>query len=136
MLKSGQKVLLPIHEEIGEVISVTENKAVIRVTKPNEVYDVVVTPEGNMPHTNCSIVEHLLFNDGEFAFIKKDNAITLGQISNIRVLKSNLVCDFIVGETETKITIIEQPIDGIYKLFGLYKHINKMVKSNDKFKRD
>ena len=135
MLKINQMVLLPIHGAIGNVIQVTANKAVIRVTNPEETYDVIVTPEGNLPHTDCSIVEHLMFVNGEFAFIKKDNAVTIGQISKIRVKSGILVCDFTIGETETK-TIVEQPIDGIYKLFGLYKHINKMVKSNDKFKRD
>ena len=137
MLKSNQMVLLPIHGEIGKVIQVTTTKAVIRVTKSGETYDVVVTPEGNMPHTNCSIVEHLLFSENEFAFIKKDDAITLGQISNLRVNNGKLICDFIVDtKTETTYTIMEQPIDGVYKLFNLYKHIGKMVHLNDKFKNN
>ncbi len=137
MLKLNQTVLLPIHETIGKVIDVNTSRAIIRVSNEKEVYDVLVTPNGNLPHTNCSIVEPLAFTENEFAFIERGNGLVIGQISNLRVEQQTVVCDFTVyRETETIEKLSGQPTNELHKLFGLYKKIIKMVKANDKFKRD
>lgn len=133
MLKENQTVLLPIHEQLGKVIYVDCKKAVIRVTLPEETYDVIVTPEGLLPHTDVSLVQGIIFVNDENAFIKKDNVIILGKITNIRVKNKELICDFISGITEPTKIIEETPLDYVYKLFSLKKTIDKLCRQNDRF---
>ena len=137
MFKLGQKVLLPIHEVIGEVVMVTETKTVIRVTG-KENYDFITTPEGFLPHTQVSMVENIMFTENENIFVKNnENQITIGKITNIRVIKNNnnceLIADFRKEETEeTRIVALNE----CYKLFGLKKIIDKLCRENDRFKHE
>ena len=137
MLKVGQKLLLPCHEAIGEVVQVTTEKAVIRV-KGSENYDVIVTPDGKLPHTSVVLVEGLIFENAENAYIKDaGGGIILGTIYDIRIEKDkngdcNTVCTFVQQDTSHE-TI---PLSRCYKLYQLKKVVDKMFRVNDKFTRE
>ena len=84
MLKQDQLVLLPCHEAIGKVIFVNEEKAVIRVEKQDETYDVILTPEGLLPHTTVSLIEMLRFKPGETIVVKPESNKHLIMIAEIK----------------------------------------------------
>lgn len=143
MLKEGQLVLLPCHEALGEVVFVNSEKAVIRYnTKDtNKVDDIVLTPDGLLPHTDVSMIEPILFKEGENIFVKPDKCspnLMLGKIEKINIARTEgklpeVVADvYINGNTNT----IQFEIDRCYKLFELKKTVDKMVRENDRFHRE
>lgn len=132
MMKQDQLVLLPCHNAIGRVVFVSEEKAVIRVEKPNEVYDVIVTPEGLLPHTNVSIAERLLFRENENIFVKNGNNIIIGKIEKIEVIEQNEQATVNI-KLQTEKGTTNYSIDKCYKLYSLKKIIDKLCHENDRF---
>ena len=137
MLKQDQLVLLPCHEAIGKVIFVNEEKAVIRVEKQDETYDVILTPEGLLPHTTVSLIEMLRFKPGETIVVKPESNKHLIMIAEINVIKVNTnSAEVRLKVTDSEGEIYSYPLEKCYKLFTLKKEIDKAFRRNDKFVED
>ena len=137
MLKQDQLVLLPCHEAIGKVIFVNEEKAVIRVEKQEETYDVILTSDGLLPHTSISLVEMLHFKPGETIVIKPEsnkNLIMIAEVKEINVIKiDNNSAEVRLKVTDSDGEIYSYPLEKCYKLFTLKKEVDKAFRRNDKF---
>lgn len=136
MYKLNQLVLLPCHESIGKITYIDKDKMVVRVSpdinnNTGDTYDVILTPEGYMPHTKVTIIENIHFLEGENVIIKSiDGTIDIGKLSKIRVEKHvdgtiNLVSDFI---SNNRITAVE--VNKCYKLSTLRKQLDSLLYEN------
>lgn len=137
MLKQDQLVLLPCHEAIGKVVFVNEEKAVIRVENENDAYDVIVTPEGLLPHTQVFLVEDLKFKPNENIIVKpvsNGNMILLATIQEFKIIKaSNDTIELRVCVKDVDGEIYNYPLDKCEKLFKHKKIVDKLFRQNDKF---
>ena len=136
MLKLNQLVLLPCHESIGKITYLDNEKMVVRISpeinnNTGDTYDVILTPEGYMPHTKVSIIENIHFLEGENVMIKSsDKTFDIGKLSRIRVKKHvdgtiNLVSDFL---SDNRITAVE--VNKCYKLSTLRKQLDSLLYEN------
>lgn len=137
MLKQDQLVLLPCHRQIGTVVTVNEEKAVIRVITPEENYDVIVTPEGLLPHTDVSLIENIIFKENEHIVVNmKDGSFKLCQIEKIFVETHNNISNLRIKVVDNQGNPFVVPKDDCEKLYLLKKMVDKRVSENDVFKRN
>lgn len=136
MYKLNQLILLPCHESIGKITYLDNEKMVVRVSPDinnniGDTYDVILTPEGYLPHTKTLIIENIRFLEGENVMIKSlDSTFDIGKLSKIRVEKHidgtiNLVSDFI---SNNRITAVE--VNECYKLSTLRKQLDGLLYEN------
>lgn len=94
MLKLNQKVFCPLHETIGTVSWIgTENGDCHGdvCIKTEKGYNVWVDTEGNIPHTDVSIVEELPFKLNERVIVRfKNCSMQFGQVIDLIPNKDGL----------------------------------------------
>lgn len=138
MYKLNQLVLLPCHEAIGQIVYIDKNKMVIRVSeevnhKEIESYDVIVTPEGYIPHTKVTLIENIPFYENEIVYIKtKDGTLVIGKVSNFKVeayANSDLI-DLVSDFEYDNNKVMKVSLNCCEKLSQLKRQIDKCMFEN------
>ena len=94
MLKINQRVFCPLHETIGTVSWIGEENGEYHgdvCIKTDKGYNVWVDIEGNIPHTNVSLVEKLPFVLNERVIVRfKNKSLHFGQVIDLIPNKEGL----------------------------------------------